>query len=145
VTSGWVALELKDRESIVPAGAACETRPEVGPGTPYFEDASPVFRAALSRMDFQHDPAVTKDALNLLLNEARPRDTLTLWHLLARVNETDRPRVYEAIAKYVPPPAGVTREGVMRLDDGMLQLWKNELQASWNWNGIMLKKKLMQK
>jgi hypothetical protein len=96
-------------------------------------------------MDFQHDPAVTKDALNLLLNEARPRDTLTLWHLLARVNETDRPRVYDAIAKYVPPPAGVTREGVMRLDDGMLQLWKNELQASWNWNGIMLKKKLMQK
>ena len=145
VTSGWVALELKDRESIVPAGAACETRPEVGPGTPYFEDASPVFRDALSRMDFQHDPAVTKDALNLLLNEARPRDTLTLWHLLARVNETDRPRVYEAIAKYVPPPQGVTREGVLRLDDGMLQLWKNELQASWNWDGNMLKKKMMQR
>jgi hypothetical protein len=145
VTSGWVALELKDRESIVPAGAACETRPEIGPGTPYFEDASPTFRAALSRMDFQHDPAVTKDALTLMLNEARPRDTLTLWHLLARVNETDRPRVYEAIAKYVPPPAGVTREGVLRLDSGMLQLWKNELQASWNWDGNMLKKKLMQK
>ena len=145
VTSGWVALELKDRESIVPAGAACETRPEVGPGTPYFEDASPAFRAALSRMDFQDDPAVTKDALTLMLNEARPRDTLTLWHLLARVNETDRARVYEVIAKYVPPPEGVTREGVLRLDWGMLQLWKNQLQASWSWDGNMLKKKFMQK
>ena len=145
VTSGWVALELKDRESIVPAGAACETRPEVGPGTPYFEDASAAFRDALSRFDFQHDPAVTKDALTLMLNEARPRDTLTLWHLLARVNETDRPRVYEAIAKYVQPPAGVTREGVLQLDEGMLQRWKTELQASWNWDGIMLKKKMMQK
>ena len=31
VTAGWVALELKDRESVVPAGAACETRPGVGP------------------------------------------------------------------------------------------------------------------
>jgi len=59
VTSGWVALELKDRESIVPAEASCDTQPGIGPGTPYFEDASPVFRAALSRMDFQHDPAVT--------------------------------------------------------------------------------------
>lgn len=145
VTSGWVALELKDRESIVPAGAACETRPEIGPGTPYFEDASPVFRAALSRLDFQHDPAVTKDALALVLNEARPRDTLTLWHLLARVNETDRARVYETIAKYVPPPAGVTREGVLQLDRGMLERWKTELQASWNWDGKMLKKKLMQR
>jgi len=26
VTSGWVALQLKDRESMVPAGAACQTR-----------------------------------------------------------------------------------------------------------------------
>ena len=135
VTSGWVALELKDRESIVPAGAACETRPEVGPGTPYFEDASFAFRNALARFDFQHDPAVMKDALNVMLSEARQRDTLTLWHLLARVNEADRPLVYEAIAKYAPPPAGVTREGVLQLNWGMLQLWKNELQFSWIGNG----------
>lgn len=141
VTSGWVALELKDRESIVPAGAACETRPEVGPGTPYFEDASPAFRDALSRMDFQHDPAVTKDALTLLMNEARPRDTLTLWHLLARVNEIDRLRVYEAIAKYAPPPAGVTREGVLQLDQAMLERWKNQLQSSWGGDVNILKKK----
>lgn len=145
VTSGWVALELKDRESIVPAGAACETRPEVGPGTPYFEDATPAFREALSRLDFQHDPAVTKDALTLLLDQARPRDTLTLWHLLARVSETDRPRVYEAIAKYVPPPAGVTREGVLQLDKAMLERWKTQLQLSWGGDmNIIKKKKLMQ-
>src|SRR6266403_1896492 len=52
VTLGWVALQLKDRESLVPAGAACATRPGVGPGTPYFEDASEKFRAALSKLDF---------------------------------------------------------------------------------------------
>lgn len=142
VTSGFVALELKDRESIVPAGAACETRPEVGPGTPYFEDASPAFRDALSRMDFQHDPALIKDALTLLLDQARPRDTLTLWHLLARVDETDRLRVYEAMARYFPPPAGVTREGVLRLDSGMLQLWRNEFQASWSWGSKIPSEKM---
>ncbi len=143
VTSGWVALELKDRESIVPAGAMCETRPEVGPGTPYFEDASPAFRSALRQIDFAHDPAATKDSLTAMLNEARPRDTLTLWHLLARVNETERPRVYEAIAKYVPPPAGVTREGVLHLDRAMLERWKNELQFSWGSSDKLFKKKLL--
>ena len=145
VTSGWVALELKDRESIVPAEAACETRPDVGPGTPYFEDASPGFRDALSRFDFQHDPAVMKDALTVMLNEARPRDTLTLWHLLSRVNEGDRGRVYEAIAKYVPPPQDVTREGCLQLDSAMLERWKNALQLSWigNGGGKMSPKKLM--
>ena len=52
VTAGWVALGLKDRESMVPSGAACETRPGVGPGTPYFEDAPASFRSALEIVDF---------------------------------------------------------------------------------------------
>lgn len=127
VTSGWVALELKDRESMVPAGAACETEPGIGPGTPYFEDASKAFRDALRKIDFDHDAS----ALKLLLDQARPRDTLTLWHLLARVNGEDRVRVYEKMAAFVPPPPGVTREGILRLDQQMLDTWKNELEPTW--------------
>ena len=127
VTSGWVALELKDRESIVPAGAACETQPGIGPGTPYYEDAPAVFREALRKIDFEHDTS----ALTPLLDQARPRDTLTLWHLLARVNGEDRVRVYDKMAAFVPPPPGVTREGVLQLDQQMLETWKNELERSW--------------
>jgi hypothetical protein len=132
VTSGWVALELKDRESMVPAGAACKTRPGIGPGTPYFEDASPSFRAALEEIDFKHDPAARSSALDLMLSEARVRDTLTLWHLLARVEGANRVRVYEKIAAMVPPPAGVTREGILRLDHEMLDRWKAELELNWS-------------
>ena len=131
VTSGWVALELKDRESIVPAGAACETQPGIGPGTPYFEDAPAAFREALRKIDFEHDVS----ALTSMLDQARPRDTLTLWHLLARVNGEDRVRVYEKMAAFVPPPPGVTREGVLRLDQQMLDTWKNELESSWTSGG----------
>ena len=127
VTSGWVALELKDRESIVPAGAACETRPGIGPGTPYYEDAPSVFREALRKIDFEHDAS----ALTALLDQARQRDTLTLWHLLARVNGDDRVRVYEKMAALVPPPSSVTREGILQLDQQMLDTWKNELESSW--------------
>jgi FecR protein/Putative zinc-finger len=146
VTSGWVALELKDRESIVPAEASCETRPGVGPGTPFFEDASLSFKDALKRMDFEDDPGVRRDALTAILNEARSRDTLTLWHLLTRVDETDRPRVYDALAKYFPPPAGVTREGVLQLNSGMLERWKVGLQVNWGSSvgDKTIKKKLMQ-
>lgn len=131
VTTGWVALELKDRESIVPAEAACETRPGVGPGTPYFEDASAEFRKALESFDFESDPATRAAALEVMLNQARARDTLTLWHLLARVDGEDRARVYERIAALVPPPEGVTRAGVLRLDQQMLDRWKNVLESSW--------------
>ncbi|HEV2836045.1 MAG TPA: FecR domain-containing protein [Pyrinomonadaceae bacterium] len=140
VTSGWVALELKDRESFVPAGAVCETRPGVGPGTPYFEDAPTMFRAALQKIDFEHDASARSAALDSLLSEARPRDTLTLWHLLARVDGADRVRVYDKMALLVPPPAGVTREGVLELNQEMLDRWKSELELNWNRGNSVLPK-----
>lgn len=131
VTSGWVALQLKDRESMVPAGAVCETQPGIGPGTPYFEDAPAVFRDALRKIDFSDDQPAKSDALSLMLNQSRLRDTLTLWHLLGRVNGEDRVRVYEKLAAYSPPPAGVTREGVLQLNQEMLEIWRQELEWSW--------------
>ena len=134
VTAGWVALQLRDRESIVPAGAACATRPGIGPGTPYFEDSSALFKTALSKLDFE--PGDTEwskiPALDLVLSESRPRDTLTLWHLLYRVEGADRVRVYEKMVTFATPPKDVTREGVLQLDDQMLHLWKGYLENSWS-------------
>jgi anti-sigma factor RsiW len=128
VTAGWVALELKGRESVVPAGAVCVTQPGKGPGTPYFDDASDKFRDALTRLDFENGGA---KALSIVLAEAREYDTLTLWHLLSRVRGAERGRVYDRMAELVAPPAGVTREGVMRLDKGVLDLWKKGLEWAW--------------
>lgn len=141
VTSGWVELQLKDRASMVPAGAACATRPGIGPGTPYFEDASQTFKTALSKLDFA--PGDTEwskiPALNLVLMEARHRDTLTLWHLLYRVEGKDRELVFERMAALAPPPKDVTREGVLQLDDKMLHLWKGYLENSWSSNSTLKK------
>jgi hypothetical protein len=131
VTAGWVALQLKDRESMVPAGAACATRPGIGPGTPYFEDASESFRARLRKVDFESGATDKSKSLDALLSGARVRDTLTLWHLLTRVEGNDRKRVYERMAELTPPPPGVTREGVLALDQRMLDLWKDKLEFSW--------------
>ena len=133
VTSGWVALQLKDRESMVPAGASCATRPGIGPGTPYFEDAPDAFRQGLAKFDFEPDDTTWSKipTLDVVLDLARPRDSLTLWHLLARVRDNDRGRVYDRLAALAPPPAGVTRDGVLQLNHEMLELWKNEMQSTW--------------
>jgi len=128
VTSGWVALEDENRESLVPAGAACTTRPGAGPGTPFFADAPEEMVAALSRFDFEDGGG---EALAAVLATARDRDTLTLWHLIPRVGEADRLRVYERLAAAGPPPEGVTREAVLRLDRAALDRWKEELEVRW--------------
>ena len=127
-TLGWVGFRLDGRESFIPAGAACATRPGIGPGTPYFDDASAPFRLALTKLDFDRESPEFEDTqLGIVLSEARPRDALTLWHLLARLSGRDRARVYDRLAALVPPPTGVTRGGVLAGDTQMLDLWWNRL------------------
>lgn len=145
VTYGWVAFDHHGRESFVPANALCATRPDVGPGTPYFEDASPALRAALLEFDFGSGNAETRAAaLNTVLAGARRRDALTLWHLLSRAGEAERASVYDRLVELVPPPAGVTREGVLHgageMQRRMLDLWWDVLgmgDTSWwrMWKG----------
>jgi ferric-dicitrate binding protein FerR (iron transport regulator) len=135
VTSGWVAFEMNGRESFIPAGAQCETRPEVGPGTPCFGDAAENFKAALARLDFEKlAPADRSAALKTILAEARPRDAFSLWHLLNRVDPVERPQLYDRLARLAPPPDGVTRDAVLRGDRQALDLWWDALghgDASW--------------
>src|SRR6267143_6912447 len=127
-TMGWVSFKLNGHESFIPAGAVCKTLPKIGPGTPYFEDASASFRDALSRFDFAAATPEERNALlGILLADARKNDALTLWHLLSRVSDADRSRVYDRLASLAPPPAGVTREGILHLDRSMLDSWWNSL------------------
>jgi FecR-like protein len=127
-TVGWVGFKLNGHESFIPAGAVCATRPKIGPGTPYFEEASSAFREALSTFDFgSNTPAERKALVDIILVDSRKNDALTLWHLLSRVSDLDRPGVYDRLAALAPPPAGVTREGILRLDRRMLDSWWNSL------------------
>jgi len=125
---GWVGFRANGRESFIPAGAVCETRPRIGPGTPYYEDAAAAFREALERFDFEGGAAAEQSGeLEQILADARKRDALTLWHLLARASESDRGRVYDRLAALVPPPAQVTRAGLLQLDQHMLDRWWERL------------------
>jgi hypothetical protein len=126
VETGWVSFERGARESIVPAGAACATRPGKGPGTPYYEDAALEFRKALESLDLGTGGDV---ALTTVLTRARKRDGLTLWHLLARTGGKDRESVCARLAELVPPPPGVTREAVLRGDARGLERWRWELDG----------------
>jgi hypothetical protein len=125
---GWVGFKLDGHEAFIPAGAVCATRPRVGPGTPYFEDASASFREALSKFDFAATTPEERSAeLQKILAESRQRDALTVWHLLARVGESERGAVYDRLATLVAPPSEVTRDGILRLDQKMMDSWWNQL------------------
>jgi hypothetical protein len=127
VQVGWVGFKWGDRESFIPAGSACATRPRIGPGTPYNERVSPAFREALATIDFNPGSPDVARALSLVLNESTERDEVTLWHLLSRVPPTNRDLVFDRLAALVAPPATVTREGIRTGDRTMLDAWWDAL------------------
>lgn len=128
VTLGWVGFEYAGREAFIPAGARCATRPGVGPGTPYYADAPQSMVRAIGMLDGGAADADGRGrALDVLLSQARPRDAMTLWHLLARVAPDERDRVFDALARLAPPPLGVTREGIRRGDRAMRDTWWDSL------------------
>jgi hypothetical protein len=125
VSTGYVALEDGDRESIIPAGMMCFTRRGSGPGTPFAVDAPEAMRIALSRFDF--DRGAAGSALVEVLAQARTEDAVTLWHLLARTDSTQRAAVFDLLAKFAPPPPGVSREGILAGSAPMRRAWAEEL------------------
>jgi hypothetical protein len=129
VETGWVGVESAAVRSLVPAGASCRTRRGRGPGTPRFDTASPAFAADLDAIDEASEGSgrLPESALGRALAEARPRDALSLWHLLARLDPQDRGAVFDRLAALVPPPAGVTRDGIVAGDHSMHDRWWDEL------------------
>ena len=115
--------------------AMCVTRPLLGPGTPYFSDASEDFQNALAIFDVAESGSEARsNALQTTLAKSRKRDALTLWHLLARTDGDDRLRVYNRLAELIPPPPQATPGAVMRGDHAALDLWWEKLElgsAEW--------------
>lgn len=125
VTTGFVSLEDRGRESIIRTGMMCLTRRGVGPGTPFAVDAPDALRTALTRFDFEKGAG--ESALRDILALARPADAITLWHLLDRTDATQRSAVFEVLARLAAPPSGVTRAGILAGDKAMLRSWGFDL------------------
>jgi hypothetical protein len=125
VTLGYVEFRWGGRRAIVPMGALALTRPGVGPGTPYVEDAPAALRRALAAFDFE---GRGEPALRAALAAARPDDALSLWHVLERVDPPVRGVVYDRLAGLVPPPAGVTRDAAIALQPAALDAYWRAIQ-----------------
>jgi hypothetical protein len=129
VTLGFVSLERDGREVLVPAGNMCDTRPGVGPGSPYAASSSKELRAALRRVDFEGGSA---DDVATVIREARSKaDTITLWHLMIRSKSDRRDALYDALARMAPPPETVSLEAVKSGDKEALKAWRASMEDHW--------------
>lgn len=139
VTLGWVALERDGYLAHVPAGARCILRPERGPGTPHFTGVSDEFAAALATLDLallddtprEGAEAEQQDALALVLTEAKPRDTLTLWHLLQTRKAGDRSAILKRIDRLAGIPLAVDPLSLLAGEAEALETLREHLNQHW--------------
>lgn len=118
VSLGWVSFEDRGRTSLIPAGMSATARRGTGIGTPVMDDAAAAFRAAVAAYDGGDD-----SALGGILEAARPRDAVTLWHLVQRTRGEARARTFARLAGLVPPPEGLGAASPAIDDPRMMELW----------------------
>ena len=132
VESGEVELVRGRRRVSVVAGNEASLTPDVGPGLPYPVKADTTFRAALAA----YEAGGGRAAVDSLLAASTEQHTITLWYLLLRATPEERPYVYARLAEFAPPPGDVSRDAVLRLDDGHLQRWRQAMERSWTTESV---------
>jgi hypothetical protein len=129
VTSGWVEFEGESRKVIIPAGVEAITRPELGPGTPYFSDAAPAFKSKVADFDSHgRDGSIRAEVLQSIIAGARVRDAITLLSLLDQVSRPQRSLILDRLATLVPIPSSYTREDLLDLQEDALDAYWDALQ-----------------
>lgn len=131
VVSGWVALAGLGRESFVPRGARARLSSTRGAGTPLYFDAPGDLVSAVDRLDAQPADSLERtETLSKALAAARPRDAMTLWHLLAGApDRSERERIATRLDALAPPPPGFDREALLAGE-------RQALDARWSSLGL---------
>lgn len=135
VTGGWVELRREGAGgfagvSRVPAGAVCRLGVGGEPGLPWFEDAGEGFGGLV-----EGAAAGEAGALDGVLEAARARDGLTLWHLVVRTSGEARGRVVARLLELVPPKEAGVGAAVVSADaagaDAAMEAWWYDVRRAW--------------
>jgi hypothetical protein len=124
VRSGWVQVQARGREVMVPQGARVTLVAGRGAGTPHDVHTSPAFLAAIGVID-AGDPSVAPTAAQLepLLTHARAQDAISLLTLLSQHPELARGPLFDWLARALPTAAPVRRENVLNRPAQALEPW----------------------
>ena len=128
VQSGEVELARGGRTTLVPAGNVAALRPGAGPGLPSPETAGEGYRALVAAVD----AGATDGAVAALAAASDRRHSITLWHLIPRVEGARRALVVDRLAALAPPPPGVRRDLLLAADPRALAAWREHLAPGWS-------------
>jgi hypothetical protein len=127
VSVGEVELATGKMTTLVVAGTAARLYPDRA-GLPYPLSSTIDFLAAVRAAE----EALSDSVVTVLARKATVPGTITLWHLLPRLNEAQRARVVRRIAALVPPPPDVAQDAILSGDSVAMHRWLDVLRVRWS-------------
>ncbi|MCU0343671.1 MAG: RNA polymerase sigma factor [Ignavibacterium sp.] len=122
VESGWVIVNIKEFDSYVPKNFGCViSRGKYA--IPYPSDSSPQLISLLENFSGINDPSI-----GTILSLMTKKESLSLWHIIQLVSTENRSIAFDRLNELVPVPSGVTKEGILALNKGMLLDWRQEIE-----------------
>jgi len=136
VKNGFVALETPPKEvwgpgpmrsTLVPRNAEAAIHPQTGPGLPIWSREPESTKAAARRFDVHPE---TPEVFETIFAQLGDRDTLTLVHLLDRVDGERRARVLAKLEGIASPKPGV-RDRLVAGDADAVAGYRDALVPRW--------------
>ncbi|MBA4407215.1 hypothetical protein C0389_08080 [bacterium] len=125
VKYGFTEIEKNGDIIYLDDGYVCEIRSGSRIGTPFRQDAPEEFRNEMVKYDYQNGG---ENSIDKIMELASEKDMLTLLALIPKSPQVKRQLLFQTIANKFPPPAGVTRMGIIKGDSQMLYLWWREIE-----------------
>ncbi len=125
VELGYIEINRLGKNFYVDEGYECNMPNDNDVGTPYHSTAPDSLKKLIYAVDYLNggDYAIGK-----IIEISTESDLLTLLALIPKASESYRTVLYNKIAKVYPPPKSVTMEGIVKLNEYMLEDWWFEIE-----------------
>ncbi len=124
VTSGLLLIQSSKEFFTLSAKYSCDIITKKSYNIPFRVDGNPQFISALKELDSGNN---TSEIIAQIAANAKESDAITLWHLLKRVSKNYRILIFNKLNEFFPIPQKVTKDGIIALDNKMLQIWQDDI------------------
>ncbi len=125
VNFGFTEISYNNESYFLNERYVCDIMDGKKPGTPYSSDAPDTLMKEIKNFDYNNGG---ENSVDNITSMARKSDMLTLLAIIPRSSSLKRVTLFQTITNHFPPPANVTRRGIMKADKKMLHLWWEEIK-----------------
>lgn len=125
VMQGFIEVEVQGDRIFVSNDYFCTIKNATSIQIPYHRKASEKLKSSLEYLQSNKQDV---GAVSTALLEAGEFDALSLLRLIEIVPPSSREIIYQKIKNLYPPPDDVTKEGILNLNEEMLEDWWYEIE-----------------